>query len=315
MGSGFIPSTEICCPKGGTSELFNLILLRLSFKSTFKHLSRKVITLLLCTCRVDPKTTMSSPMLTTPSRPCNSSLKADSNKSFELEKLLARTLNTYTPSSVSIAVKSLDFSFNRRWKNPLVASNTEKNFVSLSLKLTSSEVFELQTGLAIYLLRLDGSKQMLRSPLGFFNYNRGVEPFSCLITVKLRNDTLFFHTMNFLHNLSFTETGTCLAGFCTGTASSDNWMFTISTGNLPTLKKIDLNLAHVQGFLCWGWYQFFSWQLSNANDVWSLSQDLDTLQLKLTRFNWIKSGRPRIGLHLFGTTKNRQVYGKLQWEW
>ena len=36
--------------------------------------------------------------------------------------------------------------------------------------------------------------------------------------------------------------------------------------------------------------------------------DLDTLQLKLTRFNCIKSGRPRISLDLFGTMKNRQVY-------
>ena len=48
-------------------------------------------------------------MLTMPSRPHNDYLKADSNKLFKLERPIARTLNTYTPSGVSIAVKSLDF--------------------------------------------------------------------------------------------------------------------------------------------------------------------------------------------------------------
>ena len=33
--------------------------------------------------------------------------------------------------------------------------------------------------------------------VGLLNYDKGVEQFSCLVMVKLRNDTLLFHTMNF----------------------------------------------------------------------------------------------------------------------
>ena len=116
-------------------------------------------------------------------------------------------------------------------------------------------------------------------------------------------------------NLSFTDMGTCLAGFFTGIASSDNWIFTGSTGNLLTPENIDLNLGPLSRIYLLRKVPFFSSQLSNSNNVWSSSYESDILQLKLTRFNHITSGRPRIGLHLFGTIKNRQVYGKLHWEW
>ena len=70
-------------------------------------------------------------------------------------------------SGVSTAVKSLDLSFNGRWKNPLVALKIEKNFASFSLNDTPSKVLELQIGQTINLFKSVGSKQILRSPFHF----------------------------------------------------------------------------------------------------------------------------------------------------
>ena len=57
--------------------------------------------------------------MTMPEKPCNNSIKADSNKLFELERPIVGTLNTYTPSSVSIAVKSWIFHSMEDKKIPL----------------------------------------------------------------------------------------------------------------------------------------------------------------------------------------------------
>ena len=134
-----------------------------------------------------------------------------------------RTWNTCTPSSVSIAIKSLDFSFNGRWTNPMVASNTDRNFASLSFKLTSSKVFELKTDLTIYLLRLVGSKQILRSPLDFLTTTKEFSHSVAWLWSSIEMIPCFFILWISCSNLSFRDRGTCLAGFCIGTASSDNW--------------------------------------------------------------------------------------------
>ena len=79
-------------------------------------------------------------------------------------------------------------------------------------------------------------------------------------------------------------------------------------------EKIDLNLCPFTSVSLFRIIPLFSSQLLNANHVSSPSHDLDTLQLKLIRCNHIKSGRLRIGLHLFDTTKNRQMYRELNGE-
>ena len=61
--------------------------------------------------------------------------------------------------------------------------------------------------------------------------------------------------------------GTCLEGFCIGNASSDNVIFTGSTGNLPTHENIDLNLGPCTRISLLRMVPVFSSQLSNANDV------------------------------------------------
>ena len=71
-------------------------------------------------------------MFFTPGRPESKSCKALSNKSPALQSLIARTLNTYTPSGVSIAVSNLDQALNGKWKNPFLASNTLKYLASFS---------------------------------------------------------------------------------------------------------------------------------------------------------------------------------------
>ena len=71
-------------------------------------------------------------MFFTPGRPESKSHKALSNKSSALQSLIARTLNTYTPSGVSMAVSNLDLALDSKWKNPLVASNTLKYLASFN---------------------------------------------------------------------------------------------------------------------------------------------------------------------------------------
>ena len=73
---------------------------------------------------VDPNTRMLSAMFLTPGNPESRSHKALSNKSPALQSLMARTLNTYTPSDVNIAVSNLDRALNHKWTNPFVTSNT-----------------------------------------------------------------------------------------------------------------------------------------------------------------------------------------------
>ena len=65
-------------------------------------------------------------------RPDSKSHKALSNKSPALQSPIARTLNTYTPSGVNIAVSNLDLALSSKWKNPLVASNTLKYLASFN---------------------------------------------------------------------------------------------------------------------------------------------------------------------------------------
>ena len=74
----------------------------------------------------------SSAMFFTPGRPESKSYKAISNKSPALQSPIARTLKTYTPSGVNIAVSSLDLALSSRWKNHLVASNTLKYLASFN---------------------------------------------------------------------------------------------------------------------------------------------------------------------------------------
>ena len=71
-------------------------------------------------------------MFFTPGRPESKSCEALSNKSPALQSPIARTLNTYTPSGVSMAVSNLNLALNGKWKNPLVASNTLKYLASFN---------------------------------------------------------------------------------------------------------------------------------------------------------------------------------------
>ena len=66
------------------------------------------MTLASCSSYVDPNTRMSSAIFFTPGRPESKSHKALSNKSQTLQSPIAKTLNTYTPSGVSVAVSNLD---------------------------------------------------------------------------------------------------------------------------------------------------------------------------------------------------------------
>ena len=59
-------------------------------------------------------------------------LEALSNKSPALQSPIARMLNTYTPTGVSIAVSNLDLALNGKWKTPFVASNTLKYLASFN---------------------------------------------------------------------------------------------------------------------------------------------------------------------------------------
>ena len=90
------------------------------------------MTLASCSSCVDPNTRMLSAMFFTPGRPESKSHKALSNKSPALQSPIARMLNTYTPSGVSMAVGNLDLALNGKWKNPLVASNTLKYLASFN---------------------------------------------------------------------------------------------------------------------------------------------------------------------------------------
>ena len=71
-------------------------------------------------------------MFFTPGRPKSKSHKVLSNKSPALQSPIARMLNTYTPSGVSMAASNLDLALNGKWKNPLVASNTLKYLASFN---------------------------------------------------------------------------------------------------------------------------------------------------------------------------------------
>ena len=132
FGSGLIPSAVSIIRKNGTHLQFILTLSGLRCKSISRHLSRNLIALASCSSCVDPNTRMSSAIFFTPGRPESKSHKALSNKSPALQSSIARTLNTYTPSGVNIAVSNLDRVLNGKWKIPLVASKTLKYLASFN---------------------------------------------------------------------------------------------------------------------------------------------------------------------------------------
>ena len=132
FGSGLIPLAISTIPKNGTELQLILTLSGLRCKSNSRHLSRNLMTLASCSSCVDPNTRMSSAIFLTTGRPESKSHKALSNKSPALESPIARMLNTYVHSGVSIAVSNLDRALNGKWKNPLVALNTLKNLASFN---------------------------------------------------------------------------------------------------------------------------------------------------------------------------------------
>ena len=132
FGFGLIPSAVSPIPKNGTDLQFILTLSGLRCKSTSRHLSRNLMTLVSYSSCVDLNTRMSSAIFFMPGRPESRSHKMLSNKSPALQSPIARMLKTYTPSGISIAVSNLDSALNIKWKNPLVASNTLKYLASFS---------------------------------------------------------------------------------------------------------------------------------------------------------------------------------------
>ena len=166
-----------------------------------------------------------------------------------------------------MAVRSLELSLSGRWKKPFVASNMEKCFTFLSLKLISSRVLELQTGLTIYLFKSVRSKQILKSPLGFLTimneFNHSFAVFLSSLEMILCCSIEWTSSSNF----PLSETGTCWAGFYTRIAFSESLMSTGQIRNLPTPEKALLKWEPLSNLSLSSAVLHCSSQLSKQNSV------------------------------------------------
>ena len=88
------------------------------------------------------------------------------------------------PKEVSIAVKRHESASSGTWKNALVVSNTEKNFASFNIFI-SSKVCMLQTGWTMYLFKLVGSRHTLKDLFGFFTRTKEFNQVAAVILSSL----------------------------------------------------------------------------------------------------------------------------------